>query len=290
MKDEKYYGIKINNKIPKIDKRNDFDREIEVVFEGNAFIIIRNDKGEIKEKIKLENKEKLTKEKDYEIEFINKKNEIYNLRIKLRTSWIFLFILLFVLGIIIGLIISIPKSNLNNIGEKKYFKYTDIAVLKIAIQKENVEIRNTYDFDVMLKNENQKEEKLERIINLCNSISADGVTKNKIAPGISGSFAIIVSTQNSTVDMKYTISFEDITNEKPTNMKFKIRGEDISYSTLQELEEKLKSDIKRRTTNKIIIDWKWDYEAGNDELDTKEGELLNRYLFKIVVTGEEVIE
>ena len=134
-------------------------------------------------------------------------------------------------------------------------------------------------------------------INLINSISAKALAKNRVAPGTAGCFSIIMNTKNSTVDMKYKINFIDLTNEKPNNMIFRIRGNDKSYSSLQQLQNDLDGIIKAHSRKEIIIDWQWNYETGNspeniknnDRIDTQNGELLNSYKFKINVIGEETI-
>ena len=97
--------------------------------------------------------------------------------------------------------------------------------------------------------------------------------------------------------MKYKVNFIDITNEKPNNIIFKIRGKNKAYSSLQKLQNDLDGTIKARSIKEIIIDWQWSYESGNspeiiknnDKIDTLNGELLNSYKFKINVIGEEAI-
>ena len=97
--------------------------------------------------------------------------------------------------------------------------------------------------------------------------------------------------------MKYNVEFENITDDKTSNMIFKIRGIEETYSTLQELEKYLSGVIKKKSKQEIIIDWTWAYETGesqntvteNDKIDTDEGRNLESYKFKILVTGEEAI-
>lgn len=97
--------------------------------------------------------------------------------------------------------------------------------------------------------------------------------------------------------MKYTIKFQEITSDKPTNLTFQIRGTDVSCSTLAELEKYLVGRMDKKAKKEIIIDWQWVYEFGesesailaNDMIDTNDGKNLQSYQFKIIVTGEEVV-
>ena len=91
--------------------------------------------------------------------------------------------------------------------------------------------------------------------------------------------------------------FLEETKDKPINLKFKIRGENKIYSNLQELSKNLVGLIKRNSLKVIMIDWEWLYESGesvnliekNDFIDTKDGSNIEKYKFKIIVDGEEVV-
>ncbi len=291
---DKYYGIYFNDDIPKLDdKINKYNREVEIKFEGKAYLIERDDDDEIIEKIEIENEYKLKKEKDYEIEFINNYGEIYWLQVRIESSYLFLLLLLFILGFVIGLALCRP-INIEDSPLAKLYDYIDLSILELNIdneQENNPKAEKQYDFDVSFENISSEN------ISLANTINAKSLVKNKICPGVSGSFSIIITTKKSTVDMKYNVEFENITNDKTSNMIFKIRGIDETYSTLQELEKNLTGIIKRKSREEIIIDWAWAYETGesqntvveNDKVDTDEGKTLESYKFKILVTGEEAI-
>ena len=94
-KEKKYYGIKFNDEIPKVDKVNKFRKEVEIKFEGKANLIKRDDDDKIVERTEIENGYKLKKEKDYEIEFINCQNEIYYLQVRIECSYLLFILLLF---------------------------------------------------------------------------------------------------------------------------------------------------------------------------------------------------
>lgn len=315
-KEKDFYGILLNDRIPKLDKRNEFSKRVKVSFNGTAYLVEENDEGEI-QKIEIENDYELKQERDYLIEFTNDKNETYAIEVRIESSYIFIFILLFVLGVVIGLLLCRPCVKEDS-PFSKIFDYIDLAVIGLNISPNDETDTNTvidnrfihriinkttvidnkiekpenvYDFDATFKHISSDD------INLTNTISAKSLAKNKIAPGVEGSFAINISAKKSTTDMKYNIKFRDITNDKPEHMTFRVRGFDDEYSSLQELEESLMGDIEKKSQKTYIIDWKWDYETGesatsikeNDLIDTNEAQNLNSYKFKIEVFGEEVI-
>lgn len=288
-KEQEYYGIYFNDKIPKLDKVNKFRKEVEIKFVGKAFLIKRDDDDKIIKRINLDNEYKFKKEGDYEIEFINEENKTFHLKLEIKMSFLFILFLLFGIGFLIGLLLTRPKAMEDSIFYR-FYNFIDLKVLQLNIDNEQ-EIPKVYKFNVKFKNISKED------IKLTDSISAEAIAKNKIAPGVKGSFAILISTKKSNVDMKYRVTFEDITKEKPTNLRFKIRGQEQLYSSLQELSKALKGIIKSNSQKEIIIDWEWLYESGendssikeNDVIDTNEGKSLENYKFKIIVTGEEVI-
>ena len=59
-KDEReYYGIKFNGKIPKKHKVNEFSKEVEITFLGQAYLIERKDDGTISYNIVRSKDEKI---------------------------------------------------------------------------------------------------------------------------------------------------------------------------------------------------------------------------------------
>ncbi len=280
---EKFYGIKINDDIPKLDKVNKYRNKVQLRFFGKAFLIKRKD-DEV-EKIPLDNYSELEYEGDYEIEFINEKNEVFNIQIRIRRA--FLFLILFFISALLAFMLCFNPISDNGIIQK-YFGFIDFSLLSVDLDKEE---KNTYVFDVDFKNISSTSEE----INLPNTMKAESVANNKIAPGVQGEFSIIISTKNSTVDMKYSINFENITNEKPNNLLFKIKGQEKEYKSLQELEKELIGKAKKHSETEIIIEWYWPYEIENDKgtqdiIDTSDGKKLESYRFKINVNGEEVIK
>lgn len=316
MKEEKYYGIYFNDEIPKLDKVNKFSKQVKIKFEGIAYLTQKNKQKH--EKIELKSGDIIEKEGDYEIEITNLQNKIYCLNLKIKSS-IVPFLLLFLIILVILIFFDWPVSK--NSPLAYFLDQIDISVIPVEInQKRN-------DIEILKNSEKQnKSKKVEEKKNLENEISnkhsvestdekirqydfevqfdktsfisdidllanfsGDGKTKNKAAPGVSGSFMIQLSTKKSAVDMNYKIEFQDILNQKPQNMVFKIRGKNEEYHNLQDLQNELKGRIDKNSIRQIIIDWFWPYESGNDEKDTNDGINLALYKFNILVTGEEVI-
>lgn len=278
---EKYFGIRLNNDIPKIGKENKFKKEVEVKFIGKAYLITKKEDDKI-EKIEIENYYKLKKEGLYEIEFINSKEEMYVLQVRIEKSYLFL-ILFILLGILAGLLFYKPV-NFDMPLINKFFNYIDFSILSLDVDNSS-QSEAHYEFDVSFGNISSDE------ISLLDTIDGKAVAKKKIAPGVNGEFSILISTQNSSVDMNYVIDFENITEEKPENMIFKIQGSNKEYSSLQELQEELNGIAKKRTKTIVVIEWCWPYEnnAENDFIDTDNGKNFESYKFKINVKGEEVI-
>lgn len=200
-KENEYYGIKFNDKIPKTDKVNKFTKEVKIEFEGRAYLIKRNEDNEVIERKEIENGYKLKKEKDYEIAFINYENKIYNLQVRIESSYLIFILLLFWLGFLIGLILTRPvKDNYSLLD--RFYDFINLSVIQLDIDKvkepkntievenvkrtriienikhikKEVEDKNQYEFDATFKNISSDE------ISLTNSMTAKAVAKNKIAP------------------------------------------------------------------------------------------------------------
>lgn len=133
-------------------------------------------------------------------------------------------------------------------------------------------------------------------LNLLKTYNPTTLKDNKIAPGTSGNFDIVIDTAGSEVGIDYKVEFLNETN-KPNNIKFKYEGNTVS--NIKELEEFLKGNISQDAENKIktmTIEWEWEYETGKtkeeilaqDAQDTKDGKELQQYQFDIVITGMQV--
>lgn len=147
----------------------------------------------------------------------------------------------------------------------------------------------TWSFNV-----NEQKEQVQAI-NLVSTSNNETLLDNKIAPGTSGSFRIIVDGSDSDVEINYQINFAEETN-KPQHLKFIY--EELEYNSLKELEDKLSGKIEANDENKLKtfdIKWKWDYETGsnedeiakNDLIDTKDMQEIKNYQFTIYVTGKQ---
>ena len=290
-KEKKYFGIYFNEDIPQLDKINKYHKEVAIKFEGKAYQIQRKNKDEV-EKIEIDEEHILKKEGNYEIEFTNLANETYLLQIKIENSYLFLLFLFFLLGLLMILLMAKPLKK----GEsplERFFDYINLAVLPLEVDQ-NLEaekqLQNQYVFDMT------QTDMPSQNVNLIHTLSVKSLAKCRVAPGDAGSFSIVINAQKSRVDMRYGIQFQDENGQKPSHIVFKIRGEEETYGTLQEMEKRLSGNIEAKSQKTIILDWEWKFETGeneeiigeNDKIDTKEGEELDDYQFKILVTGEEV--
>ena len=127
-------------------------------------------------------------------------------------------------------------------------------------------------------------------VNLLSTYNNETLVNNKVAPGTSGSFNIVIDATGSEVGVDYDVTFLN-ESEKPQNLVFMY--DDTKYSTIQDLEQDLSGTINANEENKtrtITIDWEWQYETGdneneiaqNDEIDTQNAKQIENYNFDIL--------
>ena len=170
------------------------------------------------------------------------------------------------------------------IGGQAYAKYVS------EVRGEGTAEVATWSFKVNGQNEQVEE------INLASTCDNETLVGNKIAPGTSGSFNIIVDATGSEVGINYNIAFTEEEN-KPQNLKFIYN--DTEYNSIKDLGNDLSGTINANDEEKTItlnIKWKWDYETGsnpgevttNDLIDTQDAQRIQNYTFDVVVTGTQV--
>lgn len=144
---------------------------------------------------------------------------------------------------------------------------------------ENSQNRN-YTFDISTKNKQTIQ------ANLNNTLKIDSLANQKIAPGARGEFTI---TLTSSKNVYYKIEFEDL-NNKPQNLKFRIKNSTSKYNNLEELEKYLIDNLSKNCTKEIFIEWSWEYETSeiDNKQDTIDGINLEKYKFNINVISEEI--
>ena len=170
------------------------------------------------------------------------------------------------------------------LGGQAYAKYVS------QVKGQGIAEVATWDFKV-----NGQSEQVEEI-KLASTYDNQTLVDNKIAPGTSGSFNIIVDASGSEVGINYNIDFTEEEN-KPQNLKFIY--EDREYNSIEDLENNLSGVINaddEEKTKTLNIQWKWDYETGkteeeisqNDIVYTKDSQNVENYTFKVAVTGTQV--
>lgn len=130
-------------------------------------------------------------------------------------------------------------------------------------------------------------------MNLAESYDFSTLTDNTIAPGTRGNFDIVIDTTGSEVGIDYDVIFKNEKN-KPQNLQFIYQGNVVN--NIKELEPFLIGTIDANSHEKIrtmTIEWMWPYETKNgeideDEEDTKDGLLLEKYQFDIIITGRQI--
>ena len=122
-----------------------------------------------------------------------------------------------------------------------------------------------------------------KALDLMKTIDEKTLVYEKIAPGTSGRFDIILHANQN---MNYQIQFES-KNEKPSNLFFYSTEEKKTYHTLEELGEDLTGKILQNEEKTIPIYWEWKYETDEeqDAQDTLEARKIREYHFLIYVQG-----
>lgn len=151
-------------------------------------------------------------------------------------------------------------------------------VRKQVVENEETNINaKTIFFDV------QYQKTTIKALNLTETLDNKTLVYEKIAPGTSGEFEIVL---NANQNMNYKIAFES-ENEKPTNLQFYTTNEEKRYATLENLGEILTGKIIRNEEKIIPVYWEWKYETtqGQNKQDTLEAKKIREYHFLIYVQG-----
>lgn len=131
-------------------------------------------------------------------------------------------------------------------------------------------------------------------IKLNDTIKRNTVAVNKIAPGSSGEFDIVIDTTGCETEVEYEVLISNEIN-RPTNLLYNIDGNSKRYASLQELlNENVNgnigvNDVKTRT---FTIKWGWDYSTSieNDRIDTQYATSSNLdYTFDINIIGTQAM-
>lgn len=171
------------------------------------------------------------------------------------------------------------------IGGKTFSKYV------AEVRGDGIAEVATWSFKV-----NGQQEEVQTI-NLGSTCNDETLIGNKIAPGTSGSFNIMVDGTGSDVGIDYRIEFQNETT-KPANLKFIYNKQE--FSSIEELQNNLSGTIHANDEDKtrnLTIDWKWDYETGtteseianNDKMDTQNAKDIANYTFNVIVSGTQVV-
>lgn len=143
---------------------------------------------------------------------------------------------------------------------------------------------------------NGREEQIQTI-QLVDTCDNKTLINNKIAPGTSGSFNIVIDATGSDVGVNYSVKIANEQN-KPNNLKFIY--ENAEYDNITELAKAITGVINANDQTKektFKIDWKWNYETGNndteiarnDTIDTNDSTLIENYTFDVIISGVQVM-
>ena len=166
----------------------------------------------------------------------------------------------------------------------------------------------TWNFDGSISNTDSE---VTKSISLGNTLKDGSYVTEKIAPGTSGSFRIIINARGSEVNIDYDVLLKEEENNKPKNLYFTCEdlvnakdenNELIKYYSLSDM---LKVDSQTNRSNlsgtitrennlnaKVItVNWEWPYETITDnviqdEQDTNDSGIQN-YNFKLSIVGKQ---
>lgn len=216
---------------------------------------------------------------------------------KKRKKIIFKFILILILIILFLKIFFLKElSNIQKIDDFLFLKLFSNggSLSKVtqnggdySIRVEDDKYQKVYNFKIDYKNMDFKS------VDLAETIDKETLVYEKIAPGTSGSFNILLDSNQS---LKYKIEFNSI-NEKPHNLNFRaLKNEEMlgEANTLEELSEKLTGYINQNEKINITINWYWNFENKQNQeytdiQDTKDSENIKKYQFNVYALGEEVL-
>ena len=184
--------------------------------------------------------------------------------------------------IILGLISFIKYDFLQE--DLLFFQFFNSRNPSDNIAKEGIN-ENTKEetkIKVMYFTVQHKDKKL-KALNLKDTVDNKTLVYEKIAPGTSGRFDILLISNE---DLNYKIEFES-KSEKPTNLQFYTSENGKSYHSLEELGEDLTGRVLRQEEKTIPVHWKWEYEISEeqDKQDTLEAKKIREYDFLIYVQG-----
>lgn len=193
--------------------------------------------------------------------------------------------ILFLIFLFIKIFFLKNLSNAQTIDDIIFLKLLSDGNFKQSSNLSSNLSQKQYQFKIRYKDMNFKS------INLNETINKDTLVYEKIAPGTSGSFNILL---DSNQDLNYKIQFFSL-NEKPKNLNFiALKNERFiaTANTLEDLAYNLSGYIRKNQKINIRINWYWNYENNSQEQDmqdTKDAENIKIYRFNICTVGEEII-
>lgn len=192
-----------------------------------------------------------------------------------------LYKIILLIIIIIFLILMFTSKKLKSNDLFQDFLFTKLFGTQSLEEETPKQIQ--YIFDISYRNMQLKN------VNLQDTINAKTLVNEKIAPGTSGEFDIVLRANKAT---NYKINFIS-KNNKPKNLKFVAKYENVNISkekdSLEDLENNLVGTLKKDEQKIITINWYWNYEISEEEnkQDTYDAENLKKYEFDIYTIGEE---
>lgn len=175
-----------------------------------------------------------------------------------------ILVLIFIFIIILFFMYNLAKNNRLTVQNDFIFLKLFSSEKLINNREKNNNQLNQYNIKVTKNSKNYKQ------IDFLQTIDAQTLVNERIAPGTEGKFNIILT---SNLDMNYEIKLIS-KSPKPQNLIFQIKEE--------------QGTIKAKETKKIPVVWKWEYykDKKQDKQDTEDGENIEKYEFEICTIGK----
>lgn len=165
---------------------------------------------------------------------------------------------------------------------QKWFYSDEIIIFNLYEEQSDSE-NKSYIFNVGFNKVQTKS------IDLYDTLKEETLINEKIAPGVSGEFDIIINSLDSTSKIKYQIDFKS-KNDKPKNLLFNIKEDEEKHKSLEDLQKKLVGVLDENSSKRITIQWSWQYEntIAENVQDTLDGQNIQTYNFDVNIIGEMI--
>lgn len=124
-------------------------------------------------------------------------------------------------------------------------------------------------------------------LKIAQTCTPETLVDGKIAPGTSGSFDIVVNTQDAEVGVKYDVTFVEAASKVlPTNLKMTLDG--AEWTPADGIHGTINANADSKEVTHTVA-WTWAYETpSGDVADTADGVASLDYTYTVTAIGTQV--